>query len=164
MAERGRAWADQRFTGNALVAGTDFLSDLLQFAPDVDTLTAVRIIGDFDVHYDVTTTIADSDSFVDVGIGVSSVEAFAAGAAALPDPANSTSFPPRGWLYASTGYVAQLVTSSTGIWNINARFQFDLRAMRKIDKGTLFLRIAQANINVGGAMEIVGRVRTLCLT
>ena len=162
---RGRAWSDQRFTGTSLVAGNDILSNLLEFGLEgVDNLTVVRIIGELNVHYVVTTTIADSDSFVDVGIGVTSAQAFGVGAGSVPDPANSASFPPRGWLYAATGYVAQLITTDTGIVNINTTFKFDIRAMRKIDKGTLFMRLAQANINVGGAMEVVGRVRTLVLT
>ncbi len=164
MAPRSRAWADIRFGSTALVAGTDIFLDLLVSAPTVDTLTAVRIIGDFNVHYDVTTTIADSDSAVDVGIGVTSTQAFGVGLTALPDPTGTTTFPPRGWLYVATRHVAQLVTSSTGIINENAIFQFDIRAMRKIDKGILFVRIANTNLNIGGAMEVTGRIRTLCLT
>ena len=162
---RGRSWADARLTGVSLVAGTDVLVDLLaSVVPVVDTLTAVRIIGEFSCHYIVSNTITDSDSFVDVGIGVTSAEAFAAGVASLPDPANAASFPPRGWLYAATGYCGQALTTDTGMFNKNAEFKFDIRAMRKIDKGVLFMRIANANITVGGAMQIVGRVRTLCLT
>ena len=83
---RGRTWSDTRFGGTALVVGTPIIADLLANAPAVDTLTAVRIVCDLDAHYIVTNTLSDSDSTVDLGIGVASVEAFAAGAAALPDP------------------------------------------------------------------------------
>ena len=152
--------------GVSLVAGTDVLLDLLESATEVsDTLTAARIVGSFTVNYVVTTTIADADSVVDVGIGVTSTQGFGVGGAAgVPDPASETSYPPRGWLYVATKHVAQLVTTDGGIINENAEFNFDLRAMRKLDKGILFMRIAQANINVGGAMEVTGRVRTLILT
>jgi len=164
MASRNRAWADTRFEGTALVAGTPILANLLAGASTVDTLTAIRIVGEFNVHYIVTNTLSDSDSSVDAGIGVTSVEAFDAGAAAIPSPKVTTEYPPRGWLYAATGYVGQALTTSTGVFNENAVFKFDLRAMRKIDKGRLFLRIDNSNINIGGAMEVVGRVRVLCLT
>ena len=63
-----------------------------------------------------------------------------------------------------TKYVGQALTSATGVFNVNAYFEFDMRAMRKVDKGILFMRMANGNINVGGAMEVVGRVRALCLT
>jgi len=46
-----------------------------------------------------------------------------------------------------------------------ATFQFDLRAMRKIDKGILFSRIDNTN-SVGTASTVLvrGRIRVLCLT
>ncbi len=162
MASRPRAWADSRIVAT-LTTAADILVDLLAGAPTVDTLTAIRIVVNLNCHYIVTNTLSDSDSVVDIGIGVTSVEAFAAGATSVPDPSSPTSFPPRGWLYVDTGYVGQALTSATGVFNENAVFKVDLRAARKIDKGTLFLRIANTNINVGGAMEVVGRVRVLCL-
>jgi len=164
MAPRNRAWADTRFAGVSLVAGTDILTDLLSDAPTVDTLTAIRIVGDIEAHYVITNTITDSDSVVDVGIGVSATEAFAAGVGAIPDPSVTNKYPPRGWLYVATQYVGQALTTSTGMFSKNARFQFDIRSMRKIDKGRMFIRVANTNINVGGAMELTGRVRVLCLT
>ena len=44
-----------------------------------------------------------------------------------------------------------------------ARFQFDIRAMRKIDKGRLYIIMENTNITVGGAMQVTGFVRALCL-
>jgi len=163
MPNRNRAWADTRYKGEAMVAGTDVITDLLVNAPVVDTLTAIRIVGELVFAYIVTNTLSDSDSIVDVGIGVTSADAFPT-PSAMPDPASDSSYPPRGWLWVATGYVGQALTASTGVFNTNAVFKFDIRAMRKIDKGKLFLRAAQANINVGGAMELTGRVRVLCLT
>ena len=165
MAPRNRAWADRRFAGTALVAGTPGVFDLLTAAPEVDTLTAVRIVGDLTVQYLVSTTIVDSLSIVEVGIGVSSVQAFAVAAGAgLPDPsADPAEYPPRGWLYLASQPVSQHA-ESTGVIEHVARFQFDLRAMRKIDKGFLFMVVEQNNITVGGAMQMTGRVRALCLT
>ena len=161
---RNRAWADLLFGPSALVVGTDIIVDLLANAPTVDTLTAVRIVGELNAHYDVTNTIVDSDSVVDLGIGVTSMQAFAAGANSVPDPSTMTDYPPRGWLYVTRKYVGQSLTDTTGVTSVQAVFSFDVRAMRKIDKGILYLRMANVMINVGGAMEVSGRVRVLCLT
>ena len=160
---RGRAWADFRIIGTALVAGTPNVSNLLGNAPVEDTLTAVRIVLDVTVQYLVSTTIVDSLSIVDIGIGVASTEAVLAGFAALPRPDDGTNFPPRGWLYVASQPVSQQA-ESTGVISTVARFQADLRSMRKIDKGVLFMVITNTNITVGGAMQMTGRVRTLCLT
>jgi len=161
---RRRAWADTRLNGVSLVAGTPFVSDLLVNAPEVDTLTVVRIVADITVQYVVSNTIVDSLSNVDLGIGVSSIEAFAvAGAAGLPDPSVDDQYPPRGWIYVNNKPVSQQA-ESTGVVNSVAHFEFDIRSMRKIDKGRLFMVMDQTNITVGGAMQIVGRVRALCLT
>lgn len=161
---RNRAWADTRFNVGALVAGTPQIFDLLAGAPTVDTLTAVRIIGDLEFQYTPNLTVSDSLSVVDVGIGVCSTEAFSSGFDALPRASDSANYPTRGWLYVSTRPVTQLVTADTGIIDRVARFQFDLRAMRKIDKGILYLEMEQANIIIGGVMNVVGRTRVLCLT
>ena len=164
MPKRNRAWADVRFAGVDLVAGTAKKFDLLVDAPTVDTLTAVRVILDLTMIYDVTTTIGDALSVVDCGIGVASKEAFDAGVASLPDVIDSKAYPPRGWLYVATLPVAQLVTTDAGIINEIARFIFDGHSMRKIDKGILFLLCEQNNIDIGGVMKITGRTRVLCLT
>ena len=147
-----------------MAAGTDILVNLLENAPTVDTLTAVRIVGDFTVHYRITNTTVDSDSIIDVGVGVVAAPAFTAGQAAIPDPSSETSYPPRGWLYVASMHISETVTTSTGLQIKDARFQFDIRSMRKIDKGVLFLRIANTNINTGGVCEVTGRIRAFCLT
>jgi len=164
MASRGRAWADTRFAVNPLVAGTRQNFDLLLDAPVTDTLTAVRIVGELTAYYVPTTTVADSLSLIDVGIGVGSLESLTVGGAALPDPTAQNQYPPRGWLYVATKHVKQLITTDAGILDFEANFKFDLRAMRKVDKGRLYLTMEQNNILVGGAMVVTGRVRVLCLT
>jgi len=163
MVSRNRAWADLRLNGDALVVGTPITVDLLAVAPTVDTLTAVRIVGDITVSVLVGSTVVDSLSVVDLGIGVSSLEAFTVAGTSLPNPADAFDYPPRGWLYVATQPVRQQA-ESTGVIVQVARFVFDIRSMRKIDKGKLFMTIVNSTITVGGAMEAVGRVRTLCLT
>jgi len=163
MASRRRAWADQRIAIAALTDGSPSKLDLLANAPASDTRTVVRLIGDLTFMYSPNSTIVDSLSIVDVGIGVASAEAFAVGGNALPNPGGiADQDPARGWLYAATKPVFQQA-ESTGVINAIAHFTFDLRAMRKVDKGVLYMIMEQNDILVGGSMRVIGRVRSLCL-
>jgi len=164
MASRRRAWADQRFAGLSFVANTEILVDLLENLDSMDTLTVVRIVGDLTMNYLVSTTVGDALSIVDVGIGVCASAAFGVGGA-TPAPSTETEYPPRGWIYAASQPVTQILDAAGGVSIVDrpARFQFDIRAMRKVDKGILFMNMVQNNITVGGAMQITGRVRTLVL-
>ena len=125
-------------------------------------MTVARIIGDIWVGYLVQNTVVDSLSIVDMGIGVCADSAFLI-AGALPAAQLTDEYPPRGWLYVASMPVLQQA-ESTGVLQQGARFTFDIRGMRKIDKGILFMNLIQANIVVGGTMYIVGRIRSLCLT
>ena len=160
---RRRSWADVVFNVTSLIDNVRDDSDLLADAPVSDTLTVVRILGDLTAMYSPNSTVVDSLSSLSIGIGVSSLEAFAAGGASLPDPRQATQFPPRGWLYATTRPLMQMA-ESTGVINLVQHFQFDLGAMRKIDKGILFLTLVQNDILVGGSIRVIGRTRVLCLT
>jgi len=160
---RARSWADTQLNVTSLITAIPQDFDLLLDAPVVDTLTLIRLIGDFWAMYSPNSTVVDSLSQIAVGIGVTSREAFDVGGAALPNPSKPTEYPPRGWLFASSQPVVQQA-ESTGIFVHMAHFKFDLKAMRKIDKGVLFMTLEQNDILVGGSMRIVGRVRALCLT
>ena len=167
MVSRRRAWADQRFGGAVLTAGTSIQLDLLENAPTMDTLTVVRIVMDLTAQYEVQFTVTDSLSIVDLGIGVASAAAFAVAlGAGLPNPAVETEYPDRGWIYVASQPVSHVLEGSggVGVLESHARFQVDLRAMRKIDKGILFIRLQNTNITVGGSMNVTGRVRSLVLT
>ncbi len=160
---RRRAWSDTRLDVT-LVAAADQRFDLLADAPIADSLTVVRIVGDFWAMYDPSTTVADSLSIVDVAIGVAAADAFAANV--IPDPTLTAEYPPRGWLYVNTQPVKQILDAAGGvaIVDTSAHFKFDIRSMRKIDKGVLFLSVEQNNVITGGVMRVIGRIRALALT
>ena len=166
MAPRNRSWADSRFLAATLAINAEVHTNLLANAPTVDTLTAVRIVGDLIVEFDPTSTHSDQLNLVEVGIGVTSTEAFAAGSASLPSVASETEYPPRGWLYLDgTTCMNTIDATNQAIQMRPARFQFDVRAMRKIDKGILFMSIASRLGKGGGVTTLIsGRVRVLCLT
>ncbi len=77
------------------------LDDLLVNAPESDTLTVTRIIGDF-VVFSGALDENEQSANVDCGIGVINQEAFDLGTGVgIPNPTVEDSTPPRGWLYAS---------------------------------------------------------------
>ncbi len=164
MSQRNRAWADVRLA-ESIGSGSNVLTDLLGGAPTVDTLTVVRIVGEIRV-YITPTSENELDQFIDIGIGVTSSQAFGT-AGATPD-LKTLGFPPRGWLYKATDHVLQSLPTGgtpTAMWRQDAVFKFDLRAMRKIDKGVLFMEIENtAHLGTASTLEVVGFVRSLCLT
>jgi len=147
------------FAGNVIIDEGSLLTDLLVNAPTVDTLTAVRIIMDLEVGHSVTSTV-DAFNVHSVGIGVTSREAFAA--AVIPDPEQDSQYPPRGWLYVANKAVRS--HQDQGSTKTQARFVVDLRAMRKIDKGVLYLAQSNNAVVQTLSVDVVGRVRVLCLT
>ncbi len=162
MADRGRAWADEIYS-STVVPGTPFKRDLLANAPTMDTLTVVRLIGYLDIGIAITSEIEFSQR-IDVGIGVASVEAFSVGGTSLPSPKIEAQAPPRGWLYAATKLCWQFKGGTEGQQRFNAIFEFDLGAMRKVDKGTLFIRIDNTDeAGTSSTVSIIGRTRALCL-
>ena len=161
---RNVAWADERFGGVALADAGSLVVDLLNNAPTMDTLTVARIIGYFDIAPAITTE-AEYEQMIDIAIGVASLESFTVVGASLPGPIDDTESPPRGWLYASARRCWQFKAANNEQQRASAVFQFDLRAMRKIDKGRLYIRFENNTINgVAATVDIVGRIRSLCMT
>ena len=161
---RNRSWADQRLSV-VLTAGTGGLTfNLLENGVLGDTLTVVRIIGTIEIGINAISEI-EYAQLIDIGIGVASVEAFAAAGVSLPSPLIDTEFPPRGWLYVSTKECWQFKAVNNEQQRANAIFNFDVRAARKIDKGRLFIRLINSDLEGASfTVRVVGRVRTLCLT
>ena len=165
MASRPSVWADLTFEGTLLVAGVPQAFNLLASLTEDQNLTTIRTIGNLEIGYKVDTTPADALSSVAIGVGVASVEVFAVAATAgLPNPTQSQQYPPRGWLYIQTKSVRQVVTVGDSVHDHWATFSFDVRGMRKTDKGKLYIIMEQNNITIGGVMQVVGRVRMLSLT
>ena len=70
---------------------------------------------------------------IDLGIGIASQEAFAAGV--VSDPTTADEEPSRGWVYRQRCVVAQNGAGMNPIY----RCTFDIRAQRKIDGAELFI-------------------------
>jgi len=103
-----------------------------------------------------TTAGAWGSQIVDMGIGVASRDALAAGA--LPDPNIATDEPPRGWVYRTRETPIQNGVGTNWVTRVEA----DIRSARRIDGGDLFF-VGNNSVFMGTAfaVEIRGLVRCL---
>lgn len=160
---RRRAWSDQRVLGTLLAASGTIKLDLLANLGATETKTATRVIMDLHAYPPVTNALnVDRSNLVDVAIGVVSAEAFTA--ETLPDPDAAGDYPQAGWLYVASKPVLKYADSGGPLVIVGAQFTVDLRAQRKVDRGVLFLTVLNIGVNGSDAVEVWGRVRTLCLT
>jgi len=95
------------------------------------------------------------------------VEAFNANV--VPDPSEVVDFPARGWLWKET--LIAVGNSVTGppahdVY-MHTEVSADIRSMRKVDKGILYIARDAKDFSVSGAflpVTLVGMVRALCAT
>ncbi len=161
---RRRAWADTRFTAQAIANAATVKSDLLVGLSSTETKTVTRILGDLHFSADALAEV-EYQQVVDVGIGVVSKEAF--DLETLPDMDAVADYPQNGWVYIATQLCYQSLPTGgtpTAMWRGDARFVFDIRAQRKVDRGVLFLSLLNVGVGSSTGMEVTGRVRALCLT
>jgi len=109
----------------------------------------------------------DGGSVVDLAIGVSATEAFNANV--VPDPGSPADTPARGWLWKDR--LIAVGNSVTGppahdvYWG--TELKADIRSMRKVDRGVLYLAMQFDNTLVSGSflpVSCIGIVRALCAT
>jgi len=159
---RPLAWGDTTLD-ILLVDGTNFTAlNLLLNVTASDTISTMRIVGKLQVVPSSLSTAVDNISVVDLGIGVTSQEAFAA--QVLPDP-HANEQPPRGWLWKDRSAAVYGNNSGTiESWNYPV-MRFDIRSSRKVDRGILFLNGRSAfTVGVAFSWRLVGHIRVLCAT
>ena len=125
-----KRWMGMAATVQAMTTDATFaLGGLAQL--DVP-FTVLRIIGEYTLGSTANITALESAQ-VGVGIGVVSVDAFALGGTAMPDPLDEPEYP---WLYwgAHTLYYPATASplSPTGDPRMSVRVPLDVRSMRKI--------------------------------
>ncbi len=161
---RPLAWGDT--VVNVLLVSAVNMSplDLLANLTAADTITAMRIVGHLKVIPESLDTNVVFQQAVDLGIGVSSVESFAANV--LPDPNSPSESPPRGWLWTDRMVCLYSNSATFGIELYSIpEVRFDIRASRKVDRGNLFLNGASITLgNTAENVRLVGRIRVLCAT
>ena len=161
---RPRSWVDLSVNENLAAGGREVLNILTASPVDLTTITVVRILGRLLVIPSVVANSSVSAQRVTVGIGVAAVEAFDIGVTALPRAADDGDKPPRGWIYKEHGILVNQQDSGTvEAWHF-PEFKFDVRGMRKVDHGILYITMENLDL-LGGttAVKVVGLLRALCL-
>ena len=93
--------------------------------------TVLRMLGDYAIAPGATGTVAGDAADVAVAIGVVSADAFAAGAASVPDPGSTDpDYPWLFWAQHSVFFASTTVDPSSAIASV--RRSFDVRSMRKM--------------------------------
>ena len=164
---RNRAWVDEIVNENlsTAVLAKDLLVDA--GAPLSDTITIARLVIDMVIVPESVELNVSSVQRIDIGIGVSSTAAFAVAAGGgLPDPRLVAEVPPRGWLWKTSQVFVYSNSATFGIETyLYPRVKADLGAMRKLDKGTLFMVMAKTTLShTASDLDISGSIRVLCLT
>ena len=108
-------------------------------------------------------TVHDSgegSQMIDVGIGIGSQEAVAAGT--VPDPDTETEFPPRGWIYRARHRIAGFAADQPVVDFL--RIDKDIRSRRRLENGEAYLTfINNPSEGATSTIRLVGITRMLWL-
>ena len=137
--------------------------NLLINLTESDTITVVRVIGEFTVVPIEDPTAGYTVQGIDAGIQVVTAEAFAAGV--FSDPDQNADTPARGWVWRTR--LTEMTDTTNNVidtWNYPTQ-RFDVRAARRVDRGILaFVVDKNAQVGVVHDVRISGILRVLCLT
>ncbi len=155
---RATDWIDTLFDFGVATGAQSLLSLMSGVAPvNVRRQTLVRTL--ITLHaYSSTVAGAWGTQIVDMGIGITSQEAFAAGVVA--DPLTANDQPSRGWIYRTRRVVSQNGIGGKVIFEIMG----DIRASRKLDDGECYL-VTNNSTDQGTAftVRVAGLIRQLWL-
>ena len=153
---RGSTWIDTVLDTDIVTGGEDLVD--LMAGMDTDERRGMTVTRMLLCLYVIANPhgAVDGVQVVDLGIGVASTEAFAAGVVSNPNV--NTEFPIRGWLYRCRHVV---IDDSTPGYP-SPVIKEDLHAMRKIDTGTAFLVIVNTpNQGTTFTVSVIGTIRML---
>ena len=133
MPRRASDWIDTTVDRGIASAAQDLFSLMTGVAPvNVRRQTLVRTLITLDL-FSETVAGAWGVQQLDIGIGITSQEAFAAGVVA--DPVTANDQPSRGWIYRTRVAVAQNGIGGQVLYTLRA----DIRASRKLDDGECYM-------------------------
>jgi len=159
LPRRKTSWIDTLLTGT-IANAAQFRSSLLADVTPNDAIgyTLTRLL----VHLWLTTDVAAGayiKAGVDVGIGLVTQEAFAAGI--VPDPAVESERPIMDWVYRDRFLL--VANNDTTVLQPPIEVRLDLRSRRKIGNGELFIIIQNSSVNTGFTVRHHGLIRSLFL-
>ncbi len=151
-------WADTLMSFSVASGATNNQDLLSNLSPDERRgITLVRTIMTMAYTPSPTSGVVGTQ-IIDLGIGIASVDAFAAGA--LPDVQVESDRPPRGWIMRDRTAVLDDATDVANITFVRG----DFRTKRRIDDGDLFLQhFSTARTGTPFTVAISGIVRVLYL-
>ena len=162
---RPLAWGETLLNQPLVNAAAPVNVNLLTGVADSDTITVARLVGHLSYTTDNVENAVDGAMIVDIGIQVVTAQALAAGGAAVPNPGIADETPARGWLYHDRVVIINAITAGSLDWHTLPENRFDLRAMRKVDRGVLILSMRTTVIHgTSYNTKVVGIVRALCMT
>jgi len=147
MARRITTWEDT-ILARDITSGFQQVNSLILGMADgaKQQATVIRTIIEFSLY---STSVAGAWGVqrVDLAIGMSAQEAFAA--SVLPDPNTATEKPARGWLWRTSVSISQ-----NGIGtDIVHRIRADIRGARKLENGELYV-IAHSTARAGTTFTV----------
>ena len=155
-----RVWVDSTLSIQVASSGQDSRSLITGFSA-ADTrlaqMTLLRTIIGVDIAYTVHDS-GEGSQKVSLGIGITSQEAFAAGT--LPDPVLATDYPTRPWIWRAEYRVFGFAADQPTIFT--RRLDLDIRAMRKLENGEVFIVVDNFPIEgVTASITVLGLIRQL---
>ncbi len=155
---RQTQWVDTLLDSQLAVAGKLESTLMTGLDPqDHAEWTLIRLILCYNLGA-IIPGVAVASNLFDIGIGVASAEAIAA--TALADPEVATDFPQSGWIYRCRHRLLDDAAEGRGTLEIYR----DLRAMRKLSRGSLFITATNTADTSGGfAIVLSGLIRALYL-
>jgi len=156
---RQTQWQDNIINQGFATGAGVFESLVASFtAPDKRGMTLIRTLVRLQA-FSNTVAGAYGVQRLNIGIGVASQEAFALGLTALSDPQTESNEPTRGWTYRTQVLVAQNGVSSPVL---SDPVVADVRGMRKLENGELFLTMFNDNVvGTSFTVEVHGLIRCL---
>ncbi len=124
------------------------------------TSTILRIRGYVQAMFDSTVQVGDL-ILLTFGLGVVSADAFAAGAASLPDPSGDPDYP---WLWWGQMELRSEVAAGPTSWGPSAqRLEVDSKAMRRLQQAQTLAWVIQATEAAGAPTTLIriGQTRVL---
>ena len=134
----GLPGVSKSFSGNEVSLGGS-----IGFA---ESSTVMRMIGLYVICSTSAPVVLD-DAFVTVAVGVISTDAFAAGAASVPDPADEPDYPWLYWKVHAFFFAGTDPESASAAASV--RVEFDIRSMRKLKARESLAMILQYVDGVG---------------
>jgi len=152
-------WVDT-LHNDVISSGGQLLATLVgQTLQELRNATILRTIVCHDYSYAVHDS-GEGAQIIDVGIGITSQEAFAAGV--VPDPVSAGDVPTRGWMYRCRHKLHGFAADQPAV-DVRTVYR-DLRGKRKLENGEAYIVIDNtASSGAASSVQVIGITRLLLM-